>query len=81
MYTTCIQGVSTVLPPLIFEYSHEYESFRIPSRALTFKESLETGVPFVLYTNVYRKTGNIKRPCGLEFFRGSGDSFEPPKVL
>ncbi len=34
MYTTCIQGVSTVLPPLIFEYSHEYGSFRIPSRAL-----------------------------------------------
>ena len=54
---------------------------RIPSRALTFKESLETGVPFVLYTNVYRKTGKIKRPCGLEFFRGSGDSFKPPKVL
>ena len=34
-----------------------------------------------VYTNVYRKTGKIKRPCGLEFFRGSGDSFEPPKVL
>ena len=59
----------------------EHEGVRIPSRALTFKESLETRVPFVLYTNVYRKTGKIKRPCGLEFFRGSGDSFEPPKVL
>ncbi len=51
---------------------------RIPSRALTFKESLETRVPFVLYTNVYRKTGKIKRPCGLEFFSREWGLFRAP---